>query len=463
MKIRHRITLWVALAGFLTSLVFSLVVFLEMIEQPYELLDSELEAAAAAVAGRLAKEQSEEPAPAKAFSIQGDRYWIKVYNQNRRLVYQSDLSSVVDLPLHNEGDDGYTVRTHIPDDRAHLNQDMGGEIAFRVRVISAGSNGISYVIQIAKSMEKLDDEISDVWIILGIGLVVSTVLLVIISYGFAGRIVRPVAEINRLSKEINERTLETRIPLGKSRDELYGLSSSLNRMFDRLQYSFKKQKEFLASASHELKTPTAILRLFFDEAVQRQDLPASLQQQLMTQGDMVLRMERLVKKLLELSVLELKDSVEWEEFSLTDLLNSVLEDFSAIMAAKKIQIQVHVPEGLRVMGDKDQIRRMLINIIDNAVKYNFEKGQIRFEANEDKDGVHLFIFNSGPGIPQDDLEKVFEQFYRVEKSRSLQYGGSGLGLAIVKEIVRLHRGKVTMESTPGAWARIRITLPKDRS
>lgn len=460
MKIRHKITLWVALAGFLTSLVFSLVVFLEMIEQPYELLDSELEAAAAAVAGRLTKDREPlEMVPAKALPIPDKGYWIKVYDQNRRLVYHSDLSSMVDLPLHNEGDDGYTVRTQIPNDRAHLNQDVKGKIAFRVRVVSAGSN----VIQIAKSMEELDDEISEVSIILGIGLVVSTVLLVIISYGFAGRILRPVAEINRLSKKINERTLETRIPLGKSRDELYELSSSLNRMFDRLQYSFEKQKEFLASASHELETPTSMLRLFFDEAVQRQDLPVSLQQQLMTQGNIVLRMERLVKKLLELSVLELRDSTKLEKVSLTELVISVLEDFGPVAAGRKIQMEVDLPESLYVLGDKDQIRRMLINIFDNAAKYNFEKGRIKLEANEDKDGVHLVVFNSGPGIPQDDLEKVFEQFYRVEKSRSLQYGGAGLGLAIVKEIVRLHRGKVTMESTPGAWARIRITLPKDHN
>jgi two-component system OmpR family sensor kinase len=256
-KIRYRITLWVALAGFLTSLVFSLVVFLEMIEQPYELLDSELETAAAAVADRLAKDQLKEPVPVTAPFLPGDRYWIKVYNQKRGLMYQSDLSLVVDLPLHNKGDDGYTVRTHIPPnipkDRAYFDQDMGGKVAFRVRVIHSGSNDNSYVIQIARTMEELDDEISEVSIILGIGLVASTVLLVVISYFFAGRIVSPIGEINRLSREINENTLEKRIPLGKSRDELYELSSALNGMFDRLQHSFKKQKEFLASASHELK------------------------------------------------------------------------------------------------------------------------------------------------------------------------------------------------------------------
>jgi two-component system OmpR family sensor kinase len=205
-----------------------------------------------------------------------------------------------------------------------------------------------------------------------------------------------------------------------------------------------------------------MLRLFFDEAAQRDDLPDSLYQQLVSQGNIVLRMEQLVKKLLALSVLELRNTIEREEVDLPHLLRSVVEDFSLIVAERKIRMEVRLPESLHLWADKDELRRMLINVLDNAVKYNVEGGQIEFEATEDRDGAHLVIFNTGCGIPQDELERVFEQFYRVEKSRALQYGGSGLGLAIVKEIVRLHGGKVTMESMPGAWARITVILPKGR-
>jgi signal transduction histidine kinase len=231
-------------------------------------------------------------------------------------------------------------------------------------------------------------------------------------------------------------------------------------MFDRLQYSFAKQKQLLANASHELKSPVAMLRLFFDEAAQRQDLPEVFQHQVISQGEHVLRMDRLVKNLLELSVLELKDSLTPEEFNLTDLVQSVLEDFSLILTEAKIRLDVDLPENLNMIGDKDKIRRMLINIMDNAVKYNVENGEIKFQAIERAAFIHLSLNNTGPGIPKDDLEKVFEQFYRVEKSRSLRYGGAGLGLSIVKEIVRLHHGKVSLESEAGAWTRITITLPQ---
>jgi two-component system, OmpR family, sensor kinase len=460
-KIRHKISLWITGAGLITSLVFSLVTFLEMREQPYKVLDSELGATVGALVSLL--DQNQKPhdmVQTKIRSIFGNRYWIKVYDQNQHLVYQSDLATFADIPLHTEGDDGYTVRTHIPMDRIYLHQNRQDEIPFRVRTFNAFSAGVLYIIQIAKPMEKLDEELSELVLALGIGMAASTALLVILSYLTAGRIVKPISAINRVSKEISEKTLEKRIPLGNSHDELYELSSSLNRMFDRLQYSFKQQKQFLANASHELKSPAAMLRLFFDQAVQRQDLPKSFQEQLISQSTVVLRMERLLKTLLELSSLELQDSLEIEEFSLTDLLASVLEDFSVAMAAKNIQLQVNLPKDLRLLGDKDMIRRMAINILDNAIKYNFENGQIRLEADEEKDLVRIVLFNTGPGIPGHELEKVFEQFYRVEKSRSMQYGGSGLGLSIVRQIVRLHEGTADMESEPGAWSRIQIILPK---
>jgi two-component system OmpR family sensor kinase len=462
LNIRHKITLWVAGAGFLTSLVLSLVVFLEMREQPFRILDSDLAYAAASLAERIGKEQRPSgEGRVNALSFEGKEYWAKVYSQDLRPGWQSDLSHVVDLPLYrNMGDDGYTVRVYVSRQIAHLHQGKRGEVHFRVRVIEAQIGGAPHLIQIARPMEELQEEIADLQSVLGMGLGASTVLLVIVSYVFAGRIVKPVADINRLTKEINENTLGKRIPLGASHDELYELSDSLNRMFDRLQYSFAKQKQLLANASHELKSPVAMLRLFFDEAAQRKDLPQVFQHQLISQGEHVLRMDRLVKNLLELSVLELKDSLTPEEFSLTDLVQSVLEDFSLILTEAKIRLDVDLPGNLNMIGDKDKIRRMLINILDNAIKYNAENGEIKFQAIERDGFIHLSLNNTGPGIPKDDLEKVFEQFYRVEKSRSLQYGGAGLGLAIVREIVRLHHGKVSIDSAPGAWTRIDVTLPR---
>jgi len=461
MKIRHKITLWVVGSGLLTSLLFSLVVFWEMREQPLEVLDLQLKAMAADMAGQMAKKKSLLKAgQVNMIFLPSGRDWIRVYDQEMHPLYQSGLAEVVDLPLYRDKEDGaYTVTAHIPKGSVSFPQDEKGDVAFRVRLIMENIAGESRLIQVARPVEKLDEEIADLLAAIGIGLAVSTLLLVCVSYILAGQIIKPITLINRLAREINENTLEKRIPTGKSRDEISSLVNCMNQMFDRLQFSFSRQKQYLADASHELKSPIAMLRLFFEEAALRQDLPKVFQNQLHTQGRTVLRLDRLVKMLLELSVLEVKESLNPELFSLTDLARSVLEDFMPLIEKAKIHIETDLPEYLSMQGDKDTLRRALINIVDNAIKYNVENGQIKFVAAQKNNGIFISVYNTGPGIAEDDLENVFEQFYRVEKSRSLQYVGAGLGLAIVRKIVQLHGGTVKMESEEGVWARITILLP----
>ncbi len=462
MKIRRKIMLWVAGAGLFTSLVFSLVVFLELGEQPLKIFDSELKTTAVAVAEQLAMVQRPlADAQETVLPVSLEHFWFKVYDQNQRLVYESKLSRVVNLPLYRDkGEDAYMISAHVPKKRMDLHQDDEDDVTFRVRVIPKEIMGAPYLIQIAKPVEALEEELYDLLAAIGIGLAVSTVLLVGLSYVLAGRIVKPIAAINRLARDINENTMEKRIPLGKSHDEIHDLAARLNEMFDRLQFSFARQKRFLGDASHELKSPIAMLRLFFDEAVQRGDLPEAFRDQLNTQGQNVLRMDRLVRTLLELSVLEIKASLAVEPFNVTDLLRSVSVDFAPLMERAKIRLETDIPENLEIRGDKEKIRRAFINLFDNAVKYNVEEGRIQLKASGKKGGIHLAFYNTGPGIPEEDLPRVFDQFYRVEKSRSTKQGGAGLGLSIVREIVRLHKGTVSIHSQQGLWTQVDLFLPR---
>jgi two-component system, OmpR family, sensor kinase len=470
MKIRHRIMLWVAGAGLLSSLAFSLVVFLEMRELPLEMMDSQLQAEASAVvrqlsvqlSGQLSKAQKPLTGEqAKTLFISSEHYWIKVYDEYQRPVYQSDLSRAADIPLYRDkGEEAYMVSAPISRKGTGLHQNSENEVMFRVRVMMETIAGSSYLVQIARPMEDINEETFDLLGTIGIGLAVSIALLVGLSYMLAGQIVKPIAVINRLSSDINGNTLERRIPLGKSRDEIYELADRLNQMFDRLQFSFARQKQFLADAAHELKTPIAMLRLFFDEALQGLDLPESFQQKLDAQGRNVLRMDRLVKTLLELSILEIKTPLALEPFNLTDLARSVQEDFAPLMEIARIRPESKMPQEIEIWGDKDKIRRALINIFDNAIKYNKEDGRIEFAVIEKKEGIHLSLYNTGIGIPKEKLSKVFDAFYRVDKSRSTESGGAGLGLSIVREIVRLHQGEISIDSQQGLWTRVDIFLPQ---
>ncbi len=456
--------LWVAGAGLVTSISLSLVVFVELREQPLELIDAQIQAAASAVGDRIAATLG--PArekPETTFPFSWQRYWITAYGPDLRSVYRSDLAKAVALPPPAGKGDAYTIRVAIPPEHLDLPRNDENHVVFRVGTFRRTIAGEPYWIQIAEPLGNLQDETYDLLSAIAIGLAVSAVLLMALSYLMAGRIVRPVATINRLAREIDENSLEKRIPPGKSRDEIYELAACLNRMFDRLQFSFVRQKRLLADASHELKSPLAMLRLFFDEAAQRVDLPEDFRRQLDGQSRNVLRMDRLVKTLLELTVLKIAPVLTMKRFDIAELTRQVASEFSPVLEAGGIRLETEMPDRLAIDGDPEKIRRMLINIFDNAVRYNIPGGRIALKIEWRKGGVRLSLGNTGPGIPEEDLPRVFDQFYRVDKSRSIEHGGAGLGLAIVMEIVRLHHGRVAIESRPGLWTSVEVFFTGKRS
>lgn len=461
MKIRSRIILWITGAGLLAAFIFSAIIFHELIEQPLDLLDRELKSQAypmlvALSPGSDSPEHSFRKALVDSLTRQ---YWVKVHTRQQNLLYSSTLAGFVDLPAHNT-DDRYNEIVKIPKNIRSSGEVEYENIAFRVGSFAISFEGQEYFFQIAKSMEHLQEELSELIIAIGIGLLVCTLSLVLFGYFAAGKILKPVTEINNLAREISEKTLDKRIPLGATQDELYTLSSSLNQMFDRLQFSFKRQKEFIANASHELKTPIAMQRLFFDEALQLDVLPEKFKMKLVTQAGITLRMNRLVKNLLDLSALEQSEELGLQSLDLTELAASVLEEFGEIIQAADIRLLLNLEENVQLAADKEKIRRVLINLIDNAIKYNLAcDGEIQFSLSRKANKVLLEISNTGQGIPEGELGRVFNQFYRVEKSRSTSLGGSGLGLTLVKRIVELHNGTIEIKSAPESWTQVTIILP----
>ena len=461
MNIRNRITLWITGAGLIAGLLSSALIFYEMLEQPYGLLDAELDSQAhALLRGFMPDGSTLVPLADRAMlDSLGRLYWLKIYDREHRVVYTSSLTQFADLPLQVQHG-GYNVSASIPKEAASLEQDDSGEVTFRVRVFSIPLGNKEYIVQIARPMEKLQEEISDLLISIAIGLILYSILLISLGYFAAGRILKPIADINALAREISDKTLDKRIPLGRNQDEIHVLSSSLNQMFDRLQYSFERQKEFIANASHELKTPIAMQRLFLGESLQRSDLPPDFMARLNCQSEILLRMERLVKNLLDLSALQRQETCELKEIDLSRLFSTLLTEFAEIFQAEGIHLHVHLEDSVYLSGDEDKLRRMLINLIDNAVRYNREEnGEIRISLKKNNQTVIMEIYNSGQGIPAAELNRVLEQFYRVEKSRSSSSGGSGLGLTIVRRIVELHHGQISITSEQDRWTRIQIILP----
>jgi signal transduction histidine kinase len=321
-------------------------------------------------------------------------------------------------------------------------------------VLIVAVDGVKYQVHVARPVESLVGESIESAIMIGCALLASALTVVVVGYQVAGKILRPVQEINRLTAEITEKTLKKRIPLAGNRDEIDELATSLNEMFNRLQYSFLRQKEFIANASHELKTPITLLRLSMEETLQDEHLPLPLQKQLLAQERALTRISQLVKSLLDLSRLELSEMLEKETFSLGKLVASVVDEFQILIQDQQLTFTGQWDDELMIHADRKKIRRLLINLLDNAIRYNQLGGKIRCRikrSSAEQDQVILTFANTGAGIEAGEQARVFDQFYRCEKSRSTAHGGSGLGLTIVKRIVELHGGNIAVTSETPIW------------
>lgn len=460
MKIRHKITLWISVTTLLATLAFSSFIFFELLEEPIRLIDKELQYMADSL---FEQARDDMPRPwifnGHYLPYSPDRYWIKIFDQDQNILYASAITRYTDIPPSGDKT-SYNIERTIPEDQIRLGQDAHNEVVFRVRVVETQIGGLPVMMRIAKPVEELEEELLEVLEEVFIGLAIAILCIIILSYTLAGKILQPVVSINRLVGEIREKSLDRRIPISSSRDELATLSVSINQMFDRLQYSFNRQKEFVGNASHELKSPITLLMLTQEELLMNDDLPEATRKDLERQLYTLRRMSRLIRNLLDLSRLEQQEPLAVESVDLVKMIEKTLEEYQEMLTSKCIIVKNDLKGDMSLMGDPEKLQRLLINLIDNAIRYNKKKdGQLIISGKKEKDFIHLEIANTGQGIPKEDIGKVFDQFYRVEKSRSTGNGGSGLGLTIAQKIVELHYGNISISSGEGGLTRVTVILP----
>lgn len=222
------------------------------------------------------------------------------------------------------------------------------------------------------------------------------------------------------------------------------------------------RQEFVANVSHELRTPLSLIQGYtetlLDGAINDPQVSARF---LQTISRNTARLTFLIEDLLTISELESgKVTLEIQESPLRDVVYRVLEDVRPRSDAKKIRILVEFPADLMVRADHQRLHQVLLNLIDNAIKYSHAEGHVWIGAQSIADAVQIWVRDDGPGIPSDARNRVFERFYRVDKARSREHGGTGLGLAIVKHIVQAHGGTVWLESEMGRGSTFHFTLPQ---
>ena len=221
------------------------------------------------------------------------------------------------------------------------------------------------------------------------------------------------------------------------------------------------RKDFVANVSHELKTPLTVIRgsaeTLLNGALEDREHGPGFARSIL---DQAVRLDNLVNDLLKVSYAESGlASVEKTAVDLAELADATVGGLAPILAKKKVSFSSLVPRGLEVRADKDKLSQVLINLLDNAAKYNREGGKIKLSASPEGGGIKVSIEDNGPGIPAVHLPRIFERFYRVDKARSRELGGTGLGLSIVKHLVELHGGTVGVESAEGRGSIFWFTLP----
>ncbi len=465
MKVRTKFTLWISLTALSTAAIFSLFVYRELLEEPYKLIDRELAEVAGTVFKNLDFSQPDRPRGHLLHDDQHiDRYWLKILDSTGKTVFASTLAREFALPLQKERE-SYFINQKIPlaalwidpEDADELDEVTDEPIRFRVRLLTRIRAGQTFTLLIGKPLLFLDLELRELLTRLITGIVVTGSLICVISYFLAGRILQPLAIINQKIKEIRENSLNRRIPLGNSRDELYVLGDSLNTMFDHLQHSFARQKEFIGNAAHELKSPLTILMLGQEEML-ADGPPELIRSELEKQLNTMRRLSKLVRNLLDISRLEQEETCIHQPARIDALIFQVLEEYKEVLQSRNITVETDIEE-CPLSCDAEMILRLLINLVDNAIKYNdTTAGRIKITARRTPAETRLTIANTSPEIPATDLPRLFDQFFRVEKSRSLSFGGSGLGLTIARRIVELHKGSIAVSNQNG-WTTFTISLP----
>ena len=281
-------------------------------------------------------------------------------------------------------------------------------------------------------------------------LIISAVLALlggVATYFISGHALRPIRELSDKIEKVQAQNLaDSRIEENQVK-ELNQLSVSYNRMLERLSDAFEIQRQFTANAAHELRTPLALMQVQLDLYNSTRH-PGSDEETLQTikmvteQND---RLGKMVKTLLDMS--ELQTVGRDDKIIVDALVDEVLADLEPLAQEKNIKL-IGKCENITMVGSDILIYRLVYNLVENAIKYNHTGGQVTVTADRKEKQVHLSVADTGNGIPEELRERVFEPFFRVDKSRSRALGGVGLGLALVREIVRVHDGSITVKSNP---------------
>jgi heavy metal sensor kinase len=320
--------------------------------------------------------------------------------------------------------------------------------------------GSQYIVEVGVPNARTEETVRQVLLMLAIGLPIAVAVAVTGGFILVRRALKPVDNLSQKAAAITQHNLSERLPVVRTGDELERLSLSLNLMISRLEDAINSSKQFVADASHELRTPLAVLRGELENLAQDIELKPQTRETLGSALEEVDRLAEIVEGLLALSRLDTGDThSQWVKFDLAELVATTADQMSLLAEDKKISVLCDSTAAVIIEGDQGKLKQVVVNLLDNAIKYTPNGGRIRLKIAQEEGYAVLDISDDGIGIPAEALPHVFKRFFRVDGSRSRDQGGAGLGLSIVKSICDAHGALVEVSSTPGHGSRFRVRQP----
>ena len=326
-------------------------------------------------------------------------------------------------------------------------------------VVHKGS--IAGALQVGVALNDIDDTLRTLLQVL-LGLAPATLLAASGGGVFlANRALAPIDQITRTAQRISAENLSGRIGMQGPDDEVGRLARTFDSMLAGLEAAFARQRQFTADASHELRTPLTAIIGQIDVAIGWPESAESYRATLLAVREQAHRLARLANDLLLLARADAHPTTRAIELiDLGNLLPAIITQVEPLAAARNQTMTIAPFPPLRVQGNEDQLIRLLMNLLDNAIRYTPPTGNITLACTSDHESIVLRVSDTGPGIAPEHVPRLFDRFYRAERGRSRAQGGSGLGLAIAQSIAQAHGGRITVESIVGQGSTFAVRLPK---
>lgn len=312
------------------------------------------------------------------------------------------------------------------------------------------------VIQVAQSLDTINDTLEK----LLAALLISVPLLVALASGagylLAARALSPIDTITRTAQQISAHDLHQRLNLPTTNDEVGRLGATFDTMLGRLESAFRHERQFTADASHELRTPLTAMQTIISVVRESRRSPEQYEKALDDLAGETNRLRELVENLLQLARTDVGSTNLSKSVDLSTLLRDVVEVTSLLAEAKALTMTCTIADNLVISGNSDDLIRLFVNLMDNAIKYT-NQGEIKLQAKHQRACIEVVISDTGIGIAPENILHLFDRFYRVDLSRSIQ--GNGLGLSIAQAIVQAHHGQINVSSNVGQGTTFTVILP----